>query len=57
MSRYQVLFGSKAIKIILSLSSGWVFLCTHYVNDEIKYDQIKTTQVENDFSMFKGHLK
>ena len=50
LSRYQEWVGikyvlcSKVIKIILSLSSIRVFLCTHYVNDKIKYVQIKTTQ-------------
>ena len=48
---------SKAIKIILILSIIRVFLCTHYVNDKIKYVQIKTTQVEDHFGMFKGGLK
>ncbi len=55
---------SKAIKVILSLSSVRIFLCTHYVKEKIhyvkekiKYDRLKTTQVENDFSMFKGALK
>ncbi len=27
------------------------------MNNKIKYDWIKTTQLENDFSMFKGGLK
>ena len=31
--------------------------CTHHVNDKNKYNWIKTTQVENDFSMFKGGFK
>ena len=63
LSSYQVWVGikyvlcSKCIKIILSLSSIWVFLYNHYLNDEIKYLRIKTTQVENDFSMLKGGLK
>ena len=63
VSRYQVWVGlkyflcSKAIKIILGLGRMRVFLGPRYMNDEIKYDQIKTTQVENDFSTFKGGLK
>ena len=59
LGRYQVclILCSKAAKIILSLSSIWVFFCTHHVNDENKYGWIKTTRVENDFSMFKGGFK
>ncbi len=55
LSRYRVRVSikyflcSKAIKMILSLSIIWVFLCTHYVNEETKYDWIKTTQMKNDF--------
>ncbi len=53
---YEVLLCSKATQRILSLSRVWVFFCIHNVNDENKYDWIKTTGVENDFSMFKGVL-
>ena len=40
-------------KVIKIIESEYV----NYVNDEIKYVWIKNTQVDNDFSMFKGGLK
>ncbi len=40
---YVWFLSSKATKIILCISSIWVFFCTHHVNDENKYGWIKTT--------------
>ena len=46
LSRYQVclILYSKATIIMLSLSSVWVFFCTHHVSDENKYSWIKSTE-------------
>ena len=54
---YVYLMYLQAVKIIMSLSS--VRLCLYslsHVDDENKCNRIRTTEVEYDFSMFKGGL-
>ncbi len=59
LSRYQVclILCSKATMIMLSLSSVWVFFCTHHVNDENKYGWIKSTEKLLEWRMISVCLK